>query len=104
MIGQNLATLEAIVAIIFLLRRYKFTLAPGQDITYRTGLTMPMKNGMQVFVEKLPQHNSIATSFQLAYMIVISYHFAINMTNKAFYDLLWLHTSSQTLVAIVCIL
>ncbi|KAI7886269.1 cytochrome P450, partial [Lichtheimia hyalospora FSU 10163] len=51
-IGQNLATLEAIVAIIFMLRRYKFTLVPGQDITYRTGLTMPMKNGMQVFVEK----------------------------------------------------
>ena len=51
-LGQNLATLEALVAIIMLLRRYKFTLAPDQEITYTISLTMPMRNGMKVFVEK----------------------------------------------------
>ncbi|KAI8139811.1 cytochrome P450 [Fennellomyces sp. T-0311] len=51
-LGQNLATLEALVAIIMLLRRYKFTLAPDQEITYDMSLTMPMRNGMNVFVER----------------------------------------------------
>ncbi|KAI9323448.1 cytochrome P450 [Dichotomocladium elegans] len=51
-LGQNLATLEALVAITLLLRRYKFTLAPNQDITYAPSLTMPMANGMKVYVEK----------------------------------------------------
>jgi cytochrome P450 len=51
-IGQHLATLEALVAIIFLLKRYKFTLLPGQDITYQVSLTLPMLNGMKVMVQK----------------------------------------------------
>lgn len=51
-IGQNLATLEALVAIIFLLRRYEFTLVPGQEITYQVSLTLPMKNGMNLYVNK----------------------------------------------------
>ncbi|CAO3595957.1 unnamed protein product [Absidia cylindrospora] len=51
-LGQHLATLEALVAIIFLVRKYKFTLVPGQDITYQVSLTLPMKNGMKVMVEK----------------------------------------------------
>ncbi|KAI8146652.1 cytochrome P450 [Fennellomyces sp. T-0311] len=51
-LGQHLATLEALVAITFLLKRYKFTLVPGQDITYQVSLTLPMKNGMKVTVEK----------------------------------------------------
>ncbi|ORZ18085.1 cytochrome P450 [Absidia repens] len=49
---QHLATLEALVAIIFLVRKYKFTLVPGQDITYQVSLTLPMRNGMKVMVEK----------------------------------------------------
>ncbi|KAG0174495.1 hypothetical protein DFQ28_002952 [Apophysomyces sp. BC1034] len=49
-LGQNLATLEALVAIIFLLKRYRFTLAPDQNITYQVSLTLPMKNGMKVHV------------------------------------------------------
>lgn len=52
MIGQNLATLEALVCAIMLLRRYKFTLAPDQNITYDIALTLPMKNGMKVYVER----------------------------------------------------
>ncbi|KAI8139711.1 cytochrome P450 [Fennellomyces sp. T-0311] len=51
-LGQNLATLEALVAIILLVKRYKFSLAPNQDITYDISLTHPMKFGMQVFVER----------------------------------------------------
>jgi fatty acid omega-hydroxylase len=51
-IGQHLATLEALIAIIFLVKKYKFSLMPGQDITYQVSLTLPMKNGMKVMVEK----------------------------------------------------
>ncbi|CDS12727.1 hypothetical protein LRAMOSA04912 [Lichtheimia ramosa] len=54
-LGQHLATLEALVAIVFLIRRYKFSLVPGQDITYQVSLTLPMKNGMKVVVEKRHQ-------------------------------------------------
>ncbi|ORZ03289.1 cytochrome P450 [Syncephalastrum racemosum] len=51
-LGQHLATLEALVAIIFMLRRYKFHLVPGQEVTYQVSLTLPMKHGMKVTVEK----------------------------------------------------
>ncbi|KAI8881812.1 cytochrome P450 [Backusella circina FSU 941] len=51
-LGQHLATLEALIAIIFLIKRYKFTMLPGQDVTYQVSLTLPMKNGMKVMVEK----------------------------------------------------
>ncbi|CAO3609763.1 unnamed protein product [Mucor hiemalis] len=51
-LGQNLATLEALVAIVFLVKRYKFSLVGGQDITYQVSLTLPMLNGMKVMVEK----------------------------------------------------
>ncbi|SAL94944.1 hypothetical protein [Absidia glauca] len=47
---QNLATLEALVAIVCLLRRYTFELLPDQDITYQYSLTLPMKNGMKIYV------------------------------------------------------
>ncbi|KAI7852169.1 cytochrome P450 [Circinella umbellata] len=48
-LGQNLATLEAIIAIIFFVKRYEFTIVPGQDVTYQVSLTLPMKNGMNVY-------------------------------------------------------
>ncbi|KAL0080217.1 cytochrome P450 CYP5203 [Phycomyces blakesleeanus] len=51
-LGQSFATLEALVVIIFLFKRYKFTMLPNQDITYETSLTLPMKNGLRVKVEK----------------------------------------------------
>lgn len=50
-LGQNLATLEALVAIVFLLKRYKFTLAPDQEVTYEPSLTLRMLNGMFVHIE-----------------------------------------------------
>ncbi|KAG2200618.1 hypothetical protein INT47_007362 [Mucor saturninus] len=51
-LGQNLATLEALIAIVFLVKRYKFTLMPGQDVTYQVSLTLPMRYGMKVMVER----------------------------------------------------
>lgn len=51
-LGQHLATLEALVAVIFMLRRYKFHLVPGQEVTYQVSLTLPMKHGMKITVEK----------------------------------------------------
>lgn len=51
-LGQNLATLEALIAIIMLVKRYKFSLVPSQLVTYDISLTHPMKYGMQVFVER----------------------------------------------------
>ncbi|KAI9310986.1 cytochrome P450 [Dichotomocladium elegans] len=55
-LGQNLATLEALIAIVYLVQRYEFTIMPNQDITYQVSLTMPMKNGMKVYVNK--RHSS----------------------------------------------
>ncbi|KAI7902864.1 cytochrome P450 [Cokeromyces recurvatus] len=54
-LGQNLATLEALVAMIFLVKQYKFKLVPNQNITYQVSLTLPMKEGMKVYVEKRDQ-------------------------------------------------
>ncbi|KAI9307243.1 cytochrome P450 [Cunninghamella echinulata] len=51
-LGQNLATLEALVALSMLLKRYKFNLIPGQNITYDTSLTLPMKDGLRVTIER----------------------------------------------------
>ncbi|KAI9274186.1 cytochrome P450 [Sporodiniella umbellata] len=51
-LGQNLATLEALVCVIMLLRRYSFTLLPNQEVAYDLSLTLPMRNGMKMFVEK----------------------------------------------------
>ncbi|KAI8138498.1 cytochrome P450 [Fennellomyces sp. T-0311] len=51
-LGQNLAVLEAVVAIATMMQRYKFTLVTGQHITYYPSLTLPMKGGMQVHVTK----------------------------------------------------
>ncbi|KAF7728512.1 hypothetical protein EC973_005916 [Apophysomyces ossiformis] len=50
-LGQNLATLEGLIAMTYLLKRYRFSLVPGQDITYQVSLSLPMKNGMKVFVK-----------------------------------------------------
>ncbi|KAI9493381.1 cytochrome P450 [Zychaea mexicana] len=51
-LGQALATLEGLVALTILLKRYKFALVPGQEIVYSMSLTHPLKNGLKVFVEK----------------------------------------------------
>ncbi|KAI9257744.1 cytochrome P450 [Helicostylum pulchrum] len=51
-LGQNLATLEALVCVAMLLKRYTFKLVPGQDVTYDFSLTLPMRDGMKVYVER----------------------------------------------------
>ncbi|KAI8150408.1 cytochrome P450, partial [Fennellomyces sp. T-0311] len=51
-LGQDLATLEALVALSLLLKRYKFTRSPGQRIQYDMSLTHPMKKGIKVFAKK----------------------------------------------------
>ncbi|RCH83609.1 hypothetical protein CU098_004191, partial [Rhizopus stolonifer] len=51
-LGQNLATLETLMAMIYIVKNYKLTLVPGQNITYQVSLTLPMQDGMKVFVEK----------------------------------------------------
>ncbi|KAI9252952.1 cytochrome P450 [Phascolomyces articulosus] len=51
-LGQHLATLEALIAMTSLLKRYKFKLVPGQHVTYEASLTCPMKTGMKVTVER----------------------------------------------------
>ncbi|KAI9309677.1 cytochrome P450 [Cunninghamella echinulata] len=53
--GQNLATLEALVTITSLLKRYRFSLMPNQLITYQISLTLPMKHGLKVFVHQRNQ-------------------------------------------------
>ncbi|CAO3640774.1 unnamed protein product [Cunninghamella blakesleeana] len=51
-LGQKLATLEALVTMILLLRKYKFSLVENQNIKYQVSLTLPMKYGMNVMAEK----------------------------------------------------
>ncbi|KAI9484494.1 cytochrome P450 [Zychaea mexicana] len=51
-LGQELAKLEAIVALALILKRYKFSLVPDQKVAYETSLTCPMKNGLHVTVER----------------------------------------------------
>ncbi|KAI9253962.1 cytochrome P450 [Phascolomyces articulosus] len=51
-LGKHLAILEALVGLSFLLKRYKFRLVPGQNITHAAALTHPIKDGLHVFIEK----------------------------------------------------
>ncbi|KAI8065270.1 cytochrome P450 [Gongronella butleri] len=50
-LGQNLALLEALAAVSVLLKRYKFTLVPGNEVAYKPSLTLPMKNGLKVTID-----------------------------------------------------
>ncbi|KAH8556114.1 cytochrome P450 [Umbelopsis sp. PMI_123] len=59
-LGQNLATLEALVALTMLMKRYRFKLLPGQNITYQISLTLPMKYGMKVQVNQREKPEVIA--------------------------------------------
>jgi cytochrome P450 len=61
-LGQNLATLEALLTISLLLKRYKFTLASWHNVTYQVSLTLHMKDGMKVLVEKRPPVDSVDSS------------------------------------------
>ncbi|CAO3690445.1 unnamed protein product [Umbelopsis vinacea] len=59
-LGQNLATLEALVALTLLIKKYRFQLAPGQNVTYQVSLTLPMKDGMKVFVHQREKPEVVA--------------------------------------------
>ncbi len=50
---MNMAYLEAVTALAYLLPKFDFKLAARQsDITYGNALTLPMKNGLRVQVTK----------------------------------------------------
>lgn len=51
-LGQQLAILQSIVTMVFIVKNYKLHLVPGQNITYSMSLTLPMKNGMKVYATK----------------------------------------------------
>lgn len=51
-VGQVLGSAVALITITSLLRRYEFKLVPDQEITYQVALTLPMKNGMNVYVNR----------------------------------------------------
>ncbi|KAI9491660.1 cytochrome P450 [Zychaea mexicana] len=50
--GQKLSTLESLVVVVMLLKRYKFSLVPDQEVTYTLSATLVMHSGMKVFVEQ----------------------------------------------------
>ena len=53
MIGERLATLEALTTILILFQRYKITLnKPNRKIDYQVEIALKMKNGLDVFIEK----------------------------------------------------
>jgi cytochrome P450 len=52
-LGQRLAELEGVYALVGLLQRFKFKMAPGAPpVTYAFSTSLPMKNGLQVVVER----------------------------------------------------
>jgi thiamine transporter ThiT len=51
-IGQNLAILEALVAILLVVKRYKFHQVPGRKIEILNLVTLSMKDGLKATVEK----------------------------------------------------
>ena len=53
-LGQHLATVEGAAVLATLHREFEFELVPGQDIDYAESLTLPMKNGMRVYVRRRP--------------------------------------------------
>ena len=51
-LGQHLALVEGAATLATLFRRFTFELAPGQNIAYGESLTLPMAEGMKVFVKR----------------------------------------------------
>jgi hypothetical protein len=47
-----MATLEILTAMTLLLRKYKFTRVPGHQVIFQNQVTLSMKDGMKVYVEK----------------------------------------------------
>ncbi|KAI9260881.1 cytochrome P450 [Helicostylum pulchrum] len=51
-LGQSMATLEVLLAMSLLLKKYKFTRVPGHIVEFSNQVTLSMKDGMKVTVEK----------------------------------------------------
>ncbi|KAI9245275.1 cytochrome P450 [Helicostylum pulchrum] len=51
-LGQNMATLEIVIAMALLIKNYKFKSFPGHKVEFLNQITLSMKNGMRVYVEK----------------------------------------------------
>jgi len=51
--GRNVAILEIKIVMAGLLRRFKFTEAPGQTVTYARAITMPMRDPYMVQAQRL---------------------------------------------------
>ncbi|KAJ3318193.1 hypothetical protein HDU76_000903 [Blyttiomyces sp. JEL0837] len=45
-LGQQMATMEAVMVLSAVCNRFDFHLAPGQNVTYTTSVTLRMKNGI----------------------------------------------------------
>ncbi|KAG2781012.1 hypothetical protein PC129_g10346 [Phytophthora cactorum] len=52
-LGTKLAMTEIKITAASVLSKYRLTVVPGQTITYRIGLSLAMKNGLKVEVEKV---------------------------------------------------
>lgn len=51
--GRNVAILEIKIVMAGLLRRFKFSEAPGQTVTYARAITMPMRDPYMVQIQRL---------------------------------------------------
>lgn len=51
-LGQNLAILEIVIAIALMIKRYKFHRVPDHQVIILNLVTLSMKDGMKVTVEK----------------------------------------------------
>ncbi|GAA5807169.1 hypothetical protein MFLAVUS_000523 [Mucor flavus] len=51
-LGMNMATLEIIITTAMVLKKYKFRPVPGHKIEFLNQVTLSMKDGMKVFVER----------------------------------------------------
>jgi hypothetical protein len=47
-----MATLQILTATTLLLKKYKFTRVPGHQVISQNQITLPMKVGMKIYVEK----------------------------------------------------
>lgn len=47
-----MATLEILIAMAMLLKRYKFSRLPGHEVIFSNQVTLSMKDGLKLMVEK----------------------------------------------------
>lgn len=52
-IGMNFAMMQMKTVLVKMLSKFHLTVTPGQNITYRHGITLPLKEGLRVRVERV---------------------------------------------------